>query len=544
VRAAHRALLYALGLTREDLTKPFIAVVNSWTDIVPGHIHLRSLSERVKAGVRDAGGVPLEFDTIAICDGLCQGHIGMAYSLPSRDVIADSIELMVEAHRLDAMVLIASCDKVIPGHLMAAARLDVPCIMVTGGPMEAGRYRNRSITLTDMREFVGQAEIGQLTDEELAEIEGIACPGAGSCSMLGTANSMAIIAEVLGLSLPRCATALALSAEKRRLAYESGLRVLQLWRDNVRPSRILTSDAFQNAVTVDVAIGGSTNTLLHVPAIAKECGVRITIEDFDAIGRRTPQIGAMKPSGPWTMQDLDAAGGVPALLKALSPLLHLNAPTVTGKTVAENLVEAVVRNPEVIRSLDNPVHREGGLAILKGTLAPEGAVVKQAAVDARMLRHSGPARVFESMEHAVAALQSHHVQPGDVMVLRYEGPKGGPGMREMHMVTAMLMGMGLGTSVALVTDGRFSGSTRGPCIGHVSPEAFEGGPIALVRDHDRIVIDIPARRLDIDLSPREMALRLREWRPPPPKVRRGVLWRYAHLAESPIRGAYLKDGQT
>ncbi len=543
VRAAHRALLYALGLTRDDLTKPLIAVVNSWNEIVPGHIHLRSLSARVKEGVRAAGGVPLEFDTIAICDGLCQGHVGMAYSLPSRDVIADSIELMVEAHRFDAMVLLASCDKVIPGHLMAAARLDVPSIMVTGGPMEAGRYHDHSITLTDMREFVGQAEVGRLTDEELAAIERIACPGPGSCAMLGTANSMAIIAEVLGLSLPRCATTLAHNAEKQRLAYASGVRVMELWRNDVRPSHILTSDAFQNAVTVDVAIGGSTNTLLHIPAIAKECGVRITMADFDAIGRRTPQIGAMKPSGPWTLQDLDAAGGVPAVMAVLRPLLHLDAPTVTGKTVVENIVDAEVQNPDVIRSLDNPVHHEGGLAILKGTLAPEGAVVKQAAVDPGMLRHAGPARVFESMEHAVAALQRHQVQRGDVMVLRYEGPKGGPGMREMHMVTAMLMGMGLGTSVALVTDGRFSGSTRGPCIGHVSPEAFDGGPIALVRDRDRIVIDIPARRLDLDLPSHELTKRSQVWQPPPPKVRRGVLWRYAHLAESPMRGAYLRDGQ-
>lgn len=543
VRAAHRSLLYAIGLTRKDLSKPLIAVVNSWNEIVPGHIHLRILSEHVKKGVRDGGGVPLEFDTIAICDGLCQGHIGMSYPLPSRDLIADSIELMVEAHRFDAMVLIASCDKVIPGHLMAAARLDIPCIMVTGGPMEAGSYLNRSITLTDMREFVGKVEIGQLTDEELAEIEKIACPGAGSCSMLGTANSMAIIAEVLGVTLPRCATALALSPEKRRIAYESGVQVMQLWRDGVRPSRILTGDAFENAMTVDVAIGGSTNTLLHVPAIAKECGLHIEIDDFDAIGKRTPHIAAVKPSGPWTMKDLDDAGGVPTLMQALNPLLHLNALTVTGKTIADNIIDVVIRNTDVIRSLENPVHREGGLAILKGSLAPEGAVVKQSAVDDRMLCHSGPARVFESMEHAVAALQNHQVQQGDVMVIRYEGPKGGPGMREMHMVTSILMGMGLGSSVALVTDGRFSGSTRGPCIGHVSPEAFEGGPIALVKDRDIIAIDIPSRQLDVELSKHELARRLQEWQQPPLKVQRGVLWRYAHLAESPIRGAYLKDGQ-
>lgn len=542
VRAAHRALLYAIGLTKKDLSKPLIAIVNSWNEIVPGHIHLQTLSESVKKGVRDGGGVPLEFNTIAICDGLCQGHIGMSYPLPSRDLIADSIELMVEAHRFDAMVLIASCDKIIPGHLMAAGRLDIPCIMVTGGPMQAGSYLNQSITLTDMREFVGKIEIGQLTDEELAEIEKIACPGAGSCSMLGTANSMAIIAEVLGISLPRCATILAVSPEKRRIAYESGVQVMQLLRDGVKPSSILTRDAFDNAITVDVAIGGSTNTLLHIPAIAKECGLNIEIDEFDKVGRRTPHISAIKPSGQWTMKDLDDAGGVPAIMMTLNSLLHLNTLTVTGKTVSENIANVIIRNTEVIRSLDNPIHREGGLAVLKGNLAPEGAVVKQSAVDDRMLCHSGPARVFETMEQAVLALQKHQIQKGDVMVIRYEGPKGGPGMREMHMVTSILMGMGFGSSVALVTDGRFSGSTRGPCIGHVSPEAFEGGPIALVQDRDMIVIDIPSRRLDIELSKHEMTRRLQEWVQPPLKVKRGVLWRYAHLATSPIRGAYLKDG--
>jgi dihydroxy-acid dehydratase len=541
-RAAHRALLYAIGLTERDMSKPLIAVVNSWNEIVPGHVHLRTLGDAVKEGVRYAGGVPLEFDTIAICDGLCQGHIGMSYPLPSRDLIADSIELMVEAHRFDAMVLIASCDKAVPGHLMAAARLDLPCIMVTGGPMQAGRYNDQSITLTDMREFVGKAEIGQLTDDELSEIEKIACPGPGSCAMLGTANTMAVIAEVLGMSLPGCATALAISSEKRRIAYESGVQVMRLWKDETRPSSILNESAFENAMTVDVAIGGSTNTLLHIPAIAKERGLRIEIDEFDRISKRTPHIAAIKPSGPWTINDLEEAGGVPALMKSLKSLLHINALTVTGKTVAENISDARVMNTKVIRSLDNPVHIEGGLAILKGNLAPDGAVVKQSAVDDRMLRHSGPARVFESMEQAVIALQNHQVQKGEVMVIRYEGPKGGPGMREMHMVTSILMGMGLGSSVALVTDGRFSGSTRGPCIGHVSPEAFEGGPIAIVRDHDIIVIDVPSRRLDVKLSKDETARRLREWHRPSPKVKRGVLWRYALLAESPNLGAYLKDG--
>lgn len=540
-RAAHRALLYAIGLTREEMSKPLVAIANSWNEIVPGHIHLRSLGEAVKEGVRSAGGTPLEFDTIAICDGLCQGHVGMSYPLPSRDLIADSIELMVEAHRFDAMVLISSCDKVVPGHLMAAARINIPSIVVTGGPMEPGGYNGRSITLTDTREFVGATEVGKLTDDELAEVERIACPGPGSCAMLGTANSMAIIAETLGMSLPRCATAHALSDAKRRLAYESGAQVVRLLREGLKPSRILTKDAFENALAVDVALGGSTNTLLHLPAIAKECYLRIDLDEFDDVSRRTPQVSAIKPSGPWTLRDFDDAGGVPAVMKVLAPLLHLDSLTVTGKTVAENLSDALVVNAKVIRGLENPIHPHGGLVVLKGNLAPDGAVVKQSAVDQGMMRHSGPARVFESMEEAVSALQKRRIQGGEVMVIRYEGPKGGPGMREMHMVTSILMGMGMGTSVALVTDGRFSGSTRGPCIGHISPEAFEGGPIALVRDEDTIDIDIPSRRLNIRLPEEEITKRSKEWRQPPPKVKRGILRRYALLAESPNRGAYLKD---
>lgn len=540
-RAAHRALLYALGLTREDMAKPLVAVANSWNEVVPGHIHLRALGEAVKEGVRLAGGTPLEFNTIAICDGLCQGHIGMSYSLPSRDLIADSVELMVEAHRFDAMVLIGSCDKVIPGQLMAAARLDIPCIMLTGGPMPPGNYRNQAVTLTDMREFIGAVETGLLTDDELAEIEKVACPAPGSCSMLGTANTMAVVTEALGMSLPRCATAHAINAEKRRLAFESGFQVMRLLKASLKPSKILTAEAFENAMTVDVALGGSTNTLLHIPAIAKECGLRIELGEFDDVSRRTPQVAALKPSGPWTLKDLDEAGGVPAVMKVLTPLLHLNVLTVTGGTMAENISDAKVTNPQVIRGLDNPVRTEGGLAVLRGNLAPGGAVVKQSAVDESMLLHTGPARVFESMEEAVTALQKCLVQRGEVMVIRYEGPKGGPGMREMHMVTSILMGMGLGASVALVTDGRFSGSTRGPCIGHVSPEAFEGGPIAHVRDGDIIVIDIPARRLDVRLPDGEIAKRAEEWRQPSPKAEKGVLRRYALLVASPNRGAYLRD---
>lgn len=541
LRAAHRALLYAIGLSREDMSRPLVAIANSSNEIVPGHIHLSRLAEYVKRGVRSAGGVPLEFNTIAVCDGLCQGHTGMSYPLPSRDLIADSIEIMVEAHCFDAMVLIASCDKVIPGHLMAAARLDIPCIMVTGGPMQPGNYQKSSITLTDMREFIGEVETGLLTDDELEKIERIACPGPGSCAMLGTANTMAIIAEVLGMTLPGCATAHAVTDEKNDLAYESGVQVMRLCKEGLKPSTILTAEAFENAMTVDIALGGSTNAILHIPAIAKERDLRIDLDEFDKISERTPLISALKPSGTFTLRDLEEAGGVPAIMKSLTPLLRLNSVTVTGKTMAENLCFAKVKNEQVIRSLDNPVHREGGLAVLKGNLAPDGAVVKQSAVAQRMLRHSGPAKVFESMEDAIIALQERRIGKTDVIVIRYEGPKGGPGMREMHMVTSILVGMGLGDSVAIVTDGRFSGSTRGPCIGHVSPEAFEGGPIALVKTHDIIRIDIPNRILDVRIPRREILRRSREWHQPKPRVEKGLLRRYALLAESPSRGAYLKD---
>ncbi len=540
-RAAHRALLYAIGLRKQDLSKPLVAIANSWNEIVPGHIHLRTLSEVIKASIRTAGGIPLEFDTIALCDGLCQGHSGMSYPLPSRDLIADSIELMVKSHCFDALVLIASCDKVVPGHLMAAARLDLPSIMVTGGPMEPGSHHGRQITLTDMREFIGAVEVGKLTEEELSEIEETACPGPGSCSMLGTANTMAIIAETLGMALPHCATAHALTEQKRQVAYQSGTQIMHLLEKGITPSQILTKEAFMNAITVDSAIGGSTNTFLHLPAIAKEVGLRIGLDEFDETGKKTPQIAAIKPSGPSTLRDLDDAGGVPAILKILSPLLVTNVLTVTGRTLRDNLAAVVVNGNSVVRELSNPYRKEGALAVLRGNLAPEGAVVKQSAVDEKMLRHSGPARIFESMEEAVTTLQQRDIVAGTVMVLRYEGPKGGPGMREMHMVTSLLMGMGLGTSVALVTDGRFSGSTRGPCIGHVSPEAFEGGPIAVITDGDIIEIDIPSRKLNVRLSENEISSRLESWQQPPPKVRSGALRRYALLAESSSKGAYLRD---
>jgi len=523
------------------MSKPFVAVVNSWNEVVPGHIHLRELAEAVKAGIRKCGGTPLEFNTIAICDGLCQGHEGMRYSLPSRDVIADSIELMVEAHCFDAMVLISGCDKVVPGHLMAAGRVDIPSILVTSGPMMPGRYKGRELTLSDMRELIGAVEVGKMTDEELEEVERVACPGAGTCSMMGTANTMAAVTEAIGMSLPGCATALAVDAKKNRLAIESGMQIMKLLEGGITPSEIMTEKAFRNAIKVDVAIGGSLNTVLHIPAISRELGIELGLETFDKISRDTPHITGIKPAGSFNIKDLDEAGGIPAVMKELSTILELDAPTVSGKTVGENLKEARVLRRDVIRPLSEPIHKEGGIAVLKGNLAPNGALVRQVAVVPEMMKHSGPARIFDSMEDAAKALIDGKIRHGDVIVIRYEGPKGGPGMREMHMATSMLMGMGFGKSVALVTDGRFSGSTRGPCIGYISPEAMEGGPIAVLKDGDVVEIDIPDRRIAVKLTDQDIEERLRRWAPPPPKANRGYLRRYAFLAESSEKGAYLKD---
>ena len=522
-RAGHRALLYALGLTKAEVSQPFVGIANSWTELVPGHIHLRSLADSVKAGIRMEGGTPFEFNTIAVCDGLCQGHIGMRYSLPSRETIADSIELVVEAHRLDALVLIPGCDKVVPGQLMAAARLNIPSIVVTAGPMMPGRYKGRDFTLTDMRELIGEVEAGTITDEVLSEVEEVACPGAGTCSMFGTANTMAVVTEALGMSLPGCATAHAVESKKHRIAKESGRRVIELLKADLRPSDIVTPKAFENAIRVDIALGGSLNTVLHIPAIANELGLEIDLDIFDRLSRETPHIAAVKPAGPYNLKDLDEAGGIPAVMKELSGLLHLDVKTASGRTLEGNLLEARVANREVIKPLTSPVHAEGGIAVLRGNLAPKGAVVKQVAVDPKMMRHTGPAKVFDSMEEAVEKLIGGNIRSGDVIVIRYEGPKGGPGMREMHMVTSILMGMGLGESVALITDGRFSGSTRGPCIGHVSPEALEGGPIAIVQDGDLIEIDIPSRRLVLRLEEQEIKNRFERYKTPPPKVCKGVL---------------------
>lgn len=494
-RIPHRALLRADGLTDADLEKPLVAVANSWNEIVPGHIHLRKLADLVKKGVRKAGGVPLEFNTIGICDGIAMGTGGMNYSLPSRDIIASSVEHMLQAHRFDAAVGIASCDKIVPGFLMALARVDIPSIMVNGGPMVEGRYKGKRLDVISCFEAVGELRAGRITGKEALEIERRACPGAGSCAGLFTANTMGCLTEALGLSLPGAGSALAESKERGRIAFESGRRIVGLIKEGLNARKILDFRAFENAIRVDNAIGGSTNTTLHLPAIAKEAGIRIGLELFDEISRETPHLANMRPGGPYFMSDFHKAGGVQAIMLRLSDKLNLGCTTVDG-TVEGRLKEATVKNPGVIRPRDSPFHREGGIAILHGTLAPAGAVVKQSAVQEGMLRHTGPARVFESERACVDAILDGKIAKRDVLVIRNVGLKA-CGMPEMLMPTSALCGAGLADSVALITDGRFSGGTRGPCVGHVSPEGAEGGPIGKVKDGDRIRIDIPARKLDI-----------------------------------------------
>ncbi|MCJ7559780.1 dihydroxy-acid dehydratase [Candidatus Bathyarchaeota archaeon] len=526
-RAPHRALLKALGLTDKDIAKPFIGVANSFTTIVPGHIHLRDVADAVKAGILTAGAVPFEFNTIAVCDGLAMGHEGMRYSLPSRELIADSIEIMMQAHRLDAVVLISNCDKVTPGMLMAAARLDVPAIAVTGGAMASGRLDGEKVGVANVFEGLGKVFADKMSSEELTRLENVACPGCGSCNGMFTANTMACLTEALGMSPPYCATSLATSASKLRIAKETGEKIVELVCKNLKPSHILTREAFENAVAVDMALGGSTNTVLHLSAIAREAGISLRLSVFDEISRRVPHLCNMAPSGPYDMEDLDTAGGLPALMKELAPFLHADALTVTGRTVRENVKNAEVLDDNVIRSLAKPVHKGGGIAILRGNLAPKGAVVKTVAVSPKMLKHTGPARVFDSERDAVAAMRKREIQSGDVIVIRYEGPKGGPGMPEMLIPTATITGMGLSECVALVTDGRFSGATRGPCIGHVSPEAAEGGPIAVIKNGDVITIDISNRVLNVELTEQEIKNRLKAWKPKKLKIAKGYLTRYS-----------------
>ena len=541
-RTAHRALLNVIGVSHAEMGKPLVAIVNSWTEVVPGHIHLRALGELVKQGVREAGGIPLEFDTIALCDGLAQGHVGMSFSLPSREAIADTVEIMLEGHRFDAAVMLSSCDKIEPGHLMAALRVNIPTVMLTGGPMEGGRYKEHTeITLSTIREFAGQVKIGKLSREELTEIEKAALPGPGSCSMMGTANTMGCLIEALGMSPPGCGTMLAVDPRRPALAREAGRMVIECLRRGLTPRHIVTREAIENAMVVDMALGGSTNSVLHLLAIAHEAGIRLELDEFDLVSRRVPHLCNVKPSGKYSVGRMDEAGGLPALMQELRAFLHLDVLTVTGRTLAENIAGATVTNRELIRPLSDPLYPEGGLAILRGSLAPDGAVVKQTGVRFKgMLAHRGPARVFENMEEAVHAFMGDVVKPGDVVVVRYEGPKGGPGMREMHQITSIMVGMGLDEHCGLVTDGRFSGSTRGPCIGHVSPEAADGGAIGLVQDGDLIEYDIPNRRLDLLLPAEELARRRVTWRPPKRELK-GILARYARLAESASKGAILRE---
>jgi len=532
-----RALLKADGLTDADIERPFIAIANSYNNVVPGHLHLRELAAEVATGIREAGGTPFEFNTIGICDGLAMGTRGMCFSLPSREVIADSVELMLEAHRFDAVVGVASCDKIVPGMLMALARVDIPAIMLTGGPMLPGEWEGQRLDVISAFEAVGAVKAGKLSEREAKEIENRCCPGCGSCAGLFTANTMACLTEALGMSLPGVGTAHAVDAKKARLAKQTGKQVVELLRRGIKPSNIMTRAAFENAVIVDLALGGSTNTVLHLPAIAHEAGVKLCLDVFDRLSRRTPHICNLRPSGEHTMLDLERAGGVPAVMKRLGKLIRGSPLTVAGRRVRDNLKFAKFYESNVIRPLARPYHREGGIAILYGNLAPKGAVIKYAGVSPRMMRHRGPARVFEREEDAVKAILNKKIKRGDVVVIRYEGPKGGPGMREMLAATAAVAGMGLAESVALVTDGRFSGGTRGPCVGHVSPEAAEGGPIAVVRDGDKISLDIRRHRIDLSVPDAEIKVRLAKFKPPEPRIKRGYLALYSRTVSSAAEGA-------
>ncbi|MCF2557500.1 dihydroxy-acid dehydratase [Fournierella massiliensis] len=539
-RAAHRALLYSTGLDTEDLKKPMVAVVNSFTEMVPGHIHLRELADFVKQGIIEAGGIPREFNTIAICDGICQGHKGMSYPLPSREIIADSIEYMIEAHQFDAMVMLPGCDKIVPGMLMAAMRLNIPTILVPGGPMLPGRYKEMDVlTLTDMRELIGRTQTGKMTVEDLMEAEKCALPGYGTCSMLGTANTMSCLAEVLGMSLPGCGLAHAVSAKKRRIAKQSGKRVVEMIGEGLTPRKIMTRECLRNGIAASMAMGASTNSTLHLPAIAHEAGISITLRDFDEISRQVPYLCNIKPSGKYPLSVLDEAGGIPAVLKAIEPKLDTGVLTVTGHTLGENLAGVPLVENDVIYPLSAPKNEEGGLAILHGNLAPDGAVVKKSGVKPSMYYFEGRARVFHSMEEASAAVSGDQIQKGDILVITYEGPKGGPGMREMHMTTSLIVGRGMDESCALITDGRFSGSTRGPCIGHVSPEAAAGGPIAAVEEGDKIIIDISGRTLTLCVPEEEIRRRLAKVKHIR-KDRTPALDRYSALVTSADRGAVLK----
>ena len=544
-RAPMRSLFYAMGYTKEELERPLIGVVSAKSEIVPGHMHLDKVAEAVKAGVRMAGGTPIVFPAIAVCDGIAMGHTGMKYSLVTRDLIADSTECMAMAHQFDALVMVPNCDKNVPGLLMAAARLNIPTVFVSGGPMLAGHIHGKKRSLSSMFEAVGSYAAGTMTEDEVREYEEKVCPTCGSCSGMYTANSMNCLTEALGMGLRGNGTIPAVYSERIKLAKHAGMAVMELLKKDIRPRDIMTKAAFMNALTMDMALGCSTNSMLHLPAIAHEAGVDIDLDIANALSEKTPNLCHLAPAGPTYMEDLNEAGGVSAVMSELNKigLLDTSCMTVTGKTIAENIQGVVNKNPEVIRPVENPYSKTGGIAVLKGNLAPDSAVVKRSAVVPEMMVHEGPARVFDCEEDAIAAIKGGKIVEGDVVVIRYEGPKGGPGMREMLNPTSAIAGMGLGSSVALITDGRFSGASRGASIGHVSPEAAVGGPIAFVEEGDIIKINIPENTLNVDISEEEMAARKAKWQPREPKITTGYLARYASMVTSGNTGAILKTGK-
>ena len=539
-RTAHRTLFHAMGYSDEDLQKPLIGVVNAFNEIIPGHMHLREIAEAVKLGIAAAGGTPIEFPAIGICDGIAMGHDGMKYPLASRELICDSIEAVANGHAFDGLVMIPNCDKIVPGMLMAAGRINIPTVVVSGGPMLAGRHKGKDVSVSTMFEAAGKVESGQMTPEEMHQMEFQACPGCGSCSGLFTANTMNCMTEVLGMGLPGNGTIpAAYTGLRRMLAKKAGQVVMDLVRKDIKPRDIMTLEAFENAIAVDMAIGGSTNTALHLPAIAHEAGVDLSLDEFDEISRKAAYICKMSPGGTYHMQDLDEAGGICAVMKEVSKLglIHTDAKTITG-TVGDRIKDAKILNHDVIHSVENAYMHKGGIAVLKGNLAPLGSVIKESAVEPDLLVYKGTAKCYDSEEAAIAAIIGGEIKEGHVVVIRYEGPKGGPGMREMLNPTAVITGMGL--KVALLTDGRFSGASRGACIGHISPEAMEGGPLALVHDGDTISIDIPNRKLELEVSDEELAKRKAEWKQPEPKVKTGYLSRYAKLVTSANTGAVMK----
>ncbi len=539
-RAASRSLMYATGLDPSQIGRPMIGIASSFSDLVPGHIGMRDLERFIEKGVHTGGGTAFIFGIPAVCDGIAMGHSGMKYSLCTRELIADTIECIMMAHKLDGVVLLTNCDKITPGMLMAATRINVPAIVVTAGPMHSGNWNKRRLSLVrDTFEAIGRYREGLIDEEELLGLELEACPGQGSCQGLYTANTMACLTETMGMSLVGCATGLAGFAKKRRIAFKSGLKICELVKGDIKPRDIMTEAAFENAIRIDMALGGSKNTMLHIPAIAHEAGMELSLQHIDRISKDTPHITSIRPGGEYFMEDLEYAGGIPAVMHVLGDKLRDN-PTVSGLSVREIQKKYEVIDSDVIRTIENAYHKEGGIAVLTGSLAPDGCVVKQSAVSEKMMVFKGKARVFDSEEESLEAIFGKKINAGDVVVVRYEGPKGGPGMREMLQGTAAITGMGLSESVALITDGRFSGGTRGPCIGHISPEAMEGGPLCIVRDGDEILIDIPNRKLDILLSEEEMKSRMNAWQPPEPKVKEGYLARYAKLVTSAATGAVFK----